>query len=51
MMIRAASDFDVILVFAGLISLASLGILFYAVSALVEGRVVRWAIRDVTPAL
>ena len=51
MMIRAASNFDVILVFAGLISLASLGIFFYAVSVLVEERMVRWAFRDVTPAL
>ena len=51
MMIKAASDFDVLIVFAGLISLASLVILLYLASVAVESRMVRWAFRETTPAM
>ncbi len=47
MMVRASADFDVPLVFAGLILLAAMGIAMYAAFALVENRVVGWAKRDV----
>lgn len=44
-MMMAAASFDVPLVFAGLFALALLGILLYAVFALVEQRVCGWANR------
>ncbi|MEM7695476.1 MAG: ABC transporter permease [Pseudomonadota bacterium] len=47
MMVRASADFDVPLVFAGLFLLAAMGIVMYAIFALVEGRVVGWTKRDV----
>ena len=43
MMVRATADFDVPLVFAGLFLLAAMGIVMYAVMALVEARTVGWA--------
>ncbi|MBO21532.1 MAG: ABC transporter permease [Rhodospirillaceae bacterium] len=47
MMVRASADFDVPLVFAGLVLLAAMGIAMYAVFALVERRMVGWAKRDI----
>jgi NitT/TauT family transport system permease protein len=44
-MMMAASSFDVPLAFAGLFALALLGILLYAVFALIEQRVCGWANR------
>ena len=44
-MMSAASNFDVPLVFAGLFILAGLGVALYAVFALIEGRVTGWATR------
>ncbi|NNE83967.1 MAG: ABC transporter permease [Alphaproteobacteria bacterium] len=47
MMVSASADFDVPLVFAGLVLLAAMGICMYAAFALVERRMVGWAKRDV----
>jgi len=47
MMVRATADFDVPLVFAGLVLLAAMGIVMYAAMALVEARTVGWAKREV----
>lgn len=45
MMLIASSSFDVPLVFAGLLILAAMGVLLYAVFAIVERRVAGWAMR------
>jgi NitT/TauT family transport system permease protein len=45
MMNRAASDFDVELVFSGLLTLAVMGVVLYLASILVERRMVGWADR------
>jgi NitT/TauT family transport system permease protein len=45
MMNRAASDFDVELVFAGLLTLAIMGITLYLASIFIERRMVGWAYR------
>lgn len=45
MMNRAASDFDVELVFSGLLTLAVMGVALYLASILVERRLVGWADR------
>lgn len=47
MMVRASADFDVPLVFAGLMLLAMMGIVLYAAFAVIEQRTVGWAKRDV----
>lgn len=44
-MIIASGNFDVPLVFAGLVILAVMGVMLYAVSAFVEGRMTGWAQR------
>lgn len=44
-MISASSNFNVPLAFAGLFILAALGIILYAIFALIEGRVTGWATR------
>ncbi len=45
MMLIASSSFDVPLVFAGLLILAAMGVLLYALFAIVERRVAGWAMR------
>lgn len=45
MMMIASSTFNVPLVFAGLIILAGLGVVLYAIFALIEARVAGWAMR------
>lgn len=45
MMLIASSSFDVPLVFAGLLILAAMGVLLYAIFAIVERRVAGWAMR------
>jgi NitT/TauT family transport system permease protein len=45
LMMIASSNFDVPLVFAGLLILAALGVALYAVFAVVEARVTGWAMR------
>lgn len=45
LMIAASSRFDVPLVFAGLLVIAALGVLLYAVFAVLEGRLTSWAYR------
>ena len=45
MMLTAQANFEVPLVFAGLLALAILGIVMYAVFALIEDRFVGWAFR------
>lgn len=45
MMIIASGNFDVPLVFAGLVMLAAMGVLLYGVSALVERRLTGWSQR------
>ncbi len=45
MMNRAASDFDVELVFSGLLTLATMGVALYLASILAERRLVGWADR------
>lgn len=45
LMIAASSRFDVPLVFAGLLVIAALGVLLYAVSAVLEARLTSWAYR------
>lgn len=49
-MMMASANFDVSLAFAGLFTLALLGILLYAVFALIERRVCGWANRKDVPA-
>lgn len=44
-MMMASANFDVALAFAGLFALAGLGILLYAIFALLEGRICGWAAR------
>ena len=44
-MIIASGNFDVPMVFAGLVILAVMGVLLYAVSAFIEGRMTGWAQR------
>jgi NitT/TauT family transport system permease protein len=44
-MIIASGNFDVPLVFAGLVLLATMGVALYAVSSLVEGRLTGWSQR------
>lgn len=46
MMVRASADFDVPLVFSGLLLLALMGICMYAAFAVVERRAVGWAKRE-----
>ena len=48
MMMKALSNFDILLVFAGVMSLVLLGIVFYAASVIVESRVTGWAFRGAT---
>ena len=45
LMVRAASDFRIPLVFAGLVVTAAMGILMYAAFALLEHHTTRWATR------
>jgi NitT/TauT family transport system permease protein len=45
MMNRAASDFDVELVYSGLLTLAAMGIALYLASLALERRLVGWADR------
>ena len=45
MMIAASSRFDVPLVFAGLVVVAAMGVVMYAVCALIERRYIGWAVR------
>jgi NitT/TauT family transport system permease protein len=49
MMIAASSRFDVPLVFAGLVVVAAMGVIMYAVCALIERRYIRWAVRGLEP--
>jgi NitT/TauT family transport system permease protein len=44
-MIIASGNFDVPMVFAGLVILAVMGVMLYAVSAFIEGRMTGWAQR------
>lgn len=45
LMVRAASDFRISLVFAGLVVTAAMGIVMYAAFALLERHMTRWAVR------
>jgi NitT/TauT family transport system permease protein len=45
LMVRAASDFRISLVFAGLIATAAMGIIMYAAFAVLENHSTRWATR------
>ena len=45
MMVQASADFRIPLVFAGLVVTALMGILMYAVFAVIEGRMTGWATR------
>src|SRR5215207_8606519 len=45
LMVRAASDFRISLVFAGLIVTAAMGIVMYAAFAVLENRTTKWATR------
>jgi NitT/TauT family transport system permease protein len=45
MMIAASSRFDVPLVFAGLVVVAAMGVLMYAICVLIERRYIGWAVR------
>ena len=45
MMIAASSRFDVPLVFAGLVVVAAMGVVMYAVCVLIERRYIGWAVR------
>jgi NitT/TauT family transport system permease protein len=49
MMIAASSRFDVPLVFAGLVVVAVMGIVMYAVCVLIERRYIGWAVRGLQP--
>jgi NitT/TauT family transport system permease protein len=44
-MVTAAARFDVALVFAGLVAVAVMAVGLFAICALVERRMVRWAFR------
>jgi NitT/TauT family transport system permease protein len=44
-MMIAAANFDVALLFAGLLLVSILGVAFYGISALIEQRVTGWATR------
>jgi NitT/TauT family transport system permease protein len=46
LMMIASSSFDVPLVFAGLLILAVMGVILYAIFSLVEGRVTGWTRRQ-----
>jgi len=46
LMVVAASSFDVPLVFAGLLVTSLMGILMYAIAAVVEARMTGWAVRS-----
>jgi NitT/TauT family transport system permease protein len=50
MMIAASSRFDVPLVFAGLVVVAAMGVVMYAVCVLVERRYIGWAVRGLQSA-
>ena len=50
-MMIASGNFDVPMVFAGLVILAVMGVLLYAVSSLVEGRMTGWAQRKNDPVM
>lgn len=50
-MMLASANFDVALVFAGLFALAFLGVLLYAIFAVIERRVCGWAMRNTDFAL
>jgi len=45
LMIAASSRFDVPLVFAGLLAIALMGVALYAIAAILEARLTRWAYR------
>lgn len=45
LMVRAASDFRISLVFAGLVVTAAMGIVLYAAFVLIERRMTHWAVR------
>ncbi|TAK88307.1 MAG: ABC transporter permease [Betaproteobacteria bacterium] len=45
MMIAASSRFDVPLVFAGLVVVAAMGVVMYAICVLIERRYIGWAVR------
>jgi NitT/TauT family transport system permease protein len=47
LMLSASSSFRVPLVFAGLLVIAAMGIAMYWIAAIVEGRLTRWATRNV----
>jgi NitT/TauT family transport system permease protein len=47
-MIIASGNFDVPMVFAGLVILATMGVMLYAVSAWLESRLTGWAQRKDT---
>lgn len=46
LMVRAASDFRIALVFAGLVVTATMGIIMYAAFAVLERHTTRWAVRN-----
>ena len=48
LMLSASSTFRVPLVFAGLLVIAAMGIAMYWIAAMIEGRLTRWAVRDVS---
>jgi len=50
-MMIASGNFDVPLVFAGLVILAAMGVVLYAVSSWVEGRMTGWAQRKAEPVM
>ena len=49
MMIAASSRFDVPLVFAGLVVVATMGVVMYAVCVVIEQRYIGWAVRGLNP--
>ncbi|MHA1570289.1 MAG: ABC transporter permease, partial [Alphaproteobacteria bacterium] len=48
LMLQASSSFRVPLVFAGLLVIAFLGIVMYAIAAVIEARFTGWATRGVS---
>ena len=46
LMMKASSDFDIVLVFASVMWLAVLGVIFYAICVLLEMRFASWAFRS-----
>ena len=46
LMMRAMSDFDIVLVFAALMWLVVLGVVFYGICAAIETRFTKWAFRN-----